>query len=1146
MARTVTTALLSLLVAAAVVALLYYGLRLQSRAAETVTERFAEKTISPKVITDLYDTTDALDAAILDKVDQLAYNREVDGIHQVQDVTARELGELKSVVVPLKPIPDALNALSSSLTTVQQALATKGSVADTVMLTKDLLRLSTHLDALVDEVTAGDRNLTDDMLFVRASLTTGDTRLTDLTSQIVKAKDAVDKTTAGLAKADAQRPIDLAAYSKELHGGLAAYGKDLQDAKTSLAASIEQLKNNVPSSSSLDITVKRLDAAMKGIADKLASDMTGAVRKADFDALKATAAKQSDYAALNNNYGAMNTQLSATSASLKKLTDMGDLTKMTDFASLRDAHHVLATKYEPMHADYTTNGFVPKNAFATLEKNYNTTAGKVDAISKLGDLDTVFARKGEFGNLSKQVDDLSKRGIAPASAASDGGLLANLAKLNKLEQDVTRVEGVIAAKVSNTDFQDEKSKITIMQSYVDRLVEKTEGVAKTADVDTKVASLKTMLQDDRATIAAGGLSRLCMDGRCLDGTAVNKLKAFGDASSYTPRTELRTELNTLRASMATPNAAGGLNQLCIGPECVTADQLRTMKSPPAAAAFSGTVTNGILVNKGNPGPLIETQYGTSKGDRYGVGQFVDGATRTYAATAHAPATVNMSFAKGDGSFNDVLTARNNGRIDVPGQLVVSPEPGGVAPAQGFMGPGSLTVGSVSRNYGQGTGGWNNNTAGIMMECADKTEIAVHDAGLRVASMMSYDGPANQISVGRNMGWGPSDFVVARHMGVNGSATVAGNSTVSGSSTVSGNSTVSGSSTVNGNSTVTGQMEASGIRFSRNWTGAPDSVSSMSEIANDTGGNKQLMIVGNKSGGGVRRVGVWDRLDVNGAHVVNGTSTVSGNSSVGGSSTVSGNSTVSGSSTVTGNATVNGQMEASGIRFSRNWTGAPDSVSSMSEIANDTGGNKQLMIVGNKSGGGVRRVGVWDRLDVNGTHVVTDKAIVSPEPGGWAPANGYMGPGSLTVGSINRNYGQGTGGFNASTAGIMMECADKTEIAVHDAGTRVASMMSYDGPANRIIVGRNMGWGTTDLGVGGKLCVGGTCVDEATFSKMASIANGQAGSLNVNGQVSAHSVRLGGPNGRWVLGQEGDWLVMRDVLIGGDKRIAFPAGRHVNL
>ncbi len=51
----------------------------------------------------------------------------------------------------------------------------------------------------------------------------------------------------------------------------------------------------------------------------------------------------------------------------------------------------------------------------------------------------------------------------------------------------------------------------------------------------------------------------------------------------------------------------------------------------------------------------------------------------------------------------------------------------------------------------------------------------------------------------------------------------------------------------------------------------------------------------------------------------------------------------------------------------------------------------------------------------------------------------------------------------------MEGLDNTEIAVHDNGLRVASLMYYEGGStNRITIGRNMGWGTADSRIEGAL------------------------------------------------------------------------------
>ena len=75
---------------------------------------------------------------------------------------------------------------------------------------------------------------------------------------------------------------------------------------------------------------------------------------------------------------------------------------------------------------------------------------------------------------------------------------------------------------------------------------------------------------------------------------------------------------------------------------------------------------------------------------------------------------------------------------------------------GYMATGSLTLGDHTKNYGGGSS-WNSNTAGLLLECAVNTEIAIHDAGDRVASFMYYSG--NDITLGRDMGWGQSNIVI---------------------------------------------------------------------------------------------------------------------------------------------------------------------------------------------------------------------------------------------------------------------------------------------------------------------------------------------------------------------------------------------------
>jgi hypothetical protein len=83
-----------------------------------------------------------------------------------------------------------------------------------------------------------------------------------------------------------------------------------------------------------------------------------------------------------------------------------------------------------------------------------------------------------------------------------------------------------------------------------------------------------------------------------------------------------------------------------------------------------------------------------------------------------------------------------------------------ATANNNMQSGSLTRGGMNANYGGGNL-WNGNMAGLLMECADNTEIAVHDTGVRVASLTYFQGGINnyKITIGRDMGWGVISNVV---------------------------------------------------------------------------------------------------------------------------------------------------------------------------------------------------------------------------------------------------------------------------------------------------------------------------------------------------------------------------------------------------
>ena len=80
---------------------------------------------------------------------------------------------------------------------------------------------------------------------------------------------------------------------------------------------------------------------------------------------------------------------------------------------------------------------------------------------------------------------------------------------------------------------------------------------------------------------------------------------------------------------------------------------------------------------------------------------------------------------------------------------------------GRMQSGSLTIGGTNADYGTEIN-WSGNTAGLMMECSNCTEIVIHDAGNRLASFMYYDGPNNTFNIGRLKGppeWGKANTII---------------------------------------------------------------------------------------------------------------------------------------------------------------------------------------------------------------------------------------------------------------------------------------------------------------------------------------------------------------------------------------------------
>jgi hypothetical protein len=148
----------------------------------------------------------------------------------------------------------------------------------------------------------------------------------------------------------------------------------------------------------------------------------------------------------------------------------------------------------------------------------------------------------------------------------------------------------------------------------------------------------------------------------------------------------------------------------------------------------------------------------------------------------------------------------------------------------------------------------------------------------------------------------------------------------------------------------------------------------------------------------------------------------------------------------------------------------------------TGGQETSKMVIHGSG----NVGIGTISPVAKLQVTGNVSITSAEGQNYACKSNFMAAGSLTIGGCDRNYGGGRD-FNNNTAGLLLETLENTEIAVHDAGTRLASFMYYEGLNNSFTIGRDMGWGAISrVNVQGGLKVNGKV--DSQNARIQSIAN----------------------------------------------------------
>jgi len=420
---------------------------------------------------------------------------------------------------------------------------------------------------------------------------------------------------------------------------------------------------------------------------------------------------------------------------------------------------------------------------------------------------------------------------------------------------------------------------------------------------------------------------------------------------------------------------------------------------------------------------------------------------------------------------------------------------GWANVNGKMAKGSLTVGSITASYGGGSN-WSANTAGLLLETLANTEIAVHDAYTRVASFMYYEGESvNKITIGRSMdpAWGVTPVVVAGNLTVNGVITPsAGKSETNGILfpkdpsgdgdaawlryyARAGEAMTLELGTSNNPDDHIALMPSGGVGIGINTPGAKVDI-----VANTTtwGGWYEAIRLSQSAhsaithpGGGLlfgmhsdRRFYFADTKEGQNIMILDANPAGGGQVSIGASNAPIAKLDIAQAARSGAQpAAVKGLYitgdfgpDADGVEFRH--SNATQGIGFGYNTIYAAGSNADQDLQLKPKGKGVVRVLGAANIS-NGT--------------GVANGSNFMSSGSLTIGATNVSYGGGKS-WSTNTAGLLLETLANTEIAVHDSNNRVSSLMYYEGDAaNRITIGRDMGWGITPLNIAGNITLNGS-------------------------------------------------------------------------
>lgn len=137
------------------------------------------------------------------------------------------------------------------------------------------------------------------------------------------------------------------------------------------------------------------------------------------------------------------------------------------------------------------------------------------------------------------------------------------------------------------------------------------------------------------------------------------------------------------------------------------------------------------------------------------------------------------------------------------------------------------------------------------------------------------------------------------------------------------------------------------------------------------------------------------------------------------------------------------------------------------------------LTGNNFNGGAGTTWAVDATSANTASKVVARDGSGNFSSGFITCTGASVNGKLYIGTTSTNY---TGAWEPN---MRIDCADYAEMTIHDANTRVVSPIFYDGPGNRIYIGRDIGWGTTPVSISNSVSTGSFYANNGTMGTVTS-------------------------------------------------------------